>query len=211
MSEHYFTHQPQSARRERTWEERIRGRRYVFTTDAGVFSREGIDRGSRLLIESVPFSPHGPICDLGCGYGPIGIVAAVESPGARVHLTDVNERAVELARRNIAANGAWNARAWCGDGLAAVPEPLFAQILTNPPLRAGKEVVHGLLVEAAARLAPGGELWLVVRTQQGAKSLRRFLETLFAAVNEATKGGGYRLYRAQDPLPGLSARKEVPG
>lgn len=202
MSEHYFTPTPNSAHRERTWEERILGRRFAFTTDAGVFSREGIDRGSRLLLENVPFSPHGPICDLGCGYGPIGIVAAAESPTALVHLTDVNERAVELARRNIAANGVPNAQAWCSDGLAAVPEPLFAQILTNPPLRAGKGVVHGLLAEAAARLAPAGELWLVVRTQQGARSLRRFLETLLDDVDEAAKGGGYRLYRARKEVPG---------
>src|SRR6266581_1971127 len=104
MGGQYFEKRPASARRPARITVTIRGRPFIFQTDAGVFSREGLDRGTELLLEAIEVGPCASILDLGCGYGVIGIVAAHLSEGGHVILTDVNERAVALTRANIAAD-----------------------------------------------------------------------------------------------------------
>lgn len=175
----------------------LRGVELVLTTDAGVFSRGRVDPGTRLLIEAMRLPEAGPILDLGCGYGPIGLTAAKLRPDLEVHLVDVNERAVALARRNAAANGIRNVRIVQGDGFAPFPpEMRFAAIYTNPPYRAGKAAVYAMAQQAHERLLPGAFFACVGRTKQGVKSLARHLETLFAEVREVEKGGGYRVLEA---------------
>lgn len=196
MSEHYFSAQPQAARRPRTVTVALRGREYVFVTDAGVFSRGRVDKGTRLLIEHLPLPAAGPVLDLGCGYGPVGVVVAAESPAARVLMVDVNERAVELARANLRRNGIDNAEAVAGDGFAAAGGRRFSLIASNPPIRAGKRVVYAWVEEARRRLLPGGRLVMVARTSQGAKSLARKMEEVFGNVSELAKGSGYRVLQA---------------
>lgn len=193
MTEHYFTARPKAAHRPAEVVETLRGRRYVFLTDAGVFSRTRIDPGTRLLIRHLPLPAKGFVLDLGCGYGPIGLVAAAESPEAHVVMVDVNERAVELARRNLARNGVHNAEVIAGDGFAAAGDRRFTLVVSNPPVRAGKRVVYAWIDEAFERLEPGGRLMMVARTSQGAKSLARKIAAVFGAVTERAKGGGYRV------------------
>lgn len=166
-------------------------------TDAGVFSRAGIDHGTELLLEALVL-PAGArvLVDLGCGYGPIGLAMAAMAPEARVYLIDPNERACELARANAGRNGLPNIEVLQGEGLALVPDQIDL-IATNPPIRAGKKVVYGLMREAAGRLVAGGELWTVIRTSQGAKSLEAELRRLFPEVEEVEKGGGFRVYRGR--------------
>ena len=169
----------------------------VLATDAGVFSREGVDAGTRLLLEALAVPPGAKrLVDLGCGYGPIGLALAAMAPEAEVFLIDPNERACELARANAGRNGLVNVAVRQGEGLAAVDGQVDL-VATNPPIRAGKKVVYALMAEAAARLRPGGELWVVIRTNQGAKSLEAELQRLFPVVDEIEKGGGYRVYRAR--------------
>src|SRR6266566_4055098 len=115
MGGQYFEKRPASARRPARITVTIRGRPFLFQTDSGVFSREGLDRGTELLLEAIEVGPCESILDLGCGYGVIGIVAAHLSEGGHVILTDVNERAAALARANIAANGIRNAEVRIGD------------------------------------------------------------------------------------------------
>lgn len=199
--EHYFSASPRAPHdREETYLA-VGGRRLWLATDAGVFAKGRVDRGTRLLIESfergrVPLPESGDFCDLGCGYGPIGLALAVLRPEARVYLVDVNERAVALARENAERNGLHNVQVAAGSGLAPFAGRRFALIATNPPLRTGKRNVQALLTEAHASLVPGGGLALVIRTQQGARSMERFLQELFGAVHEADKGGGFRVYYA---------------
>lgn len=193
MSEHYFTAQPSAARRTEEVVETLRGREYVFLTDAGVFSRGRVDKGTRLLIEHLPLPAGGDVLDIGCGYGPIGLVVAAESPDANVLMVDVNERAVELARRNLQRNGVANAQVVVGNGFDVVGDRHFSLIASNPPIRAGKRVIYPWVEAAHERLLPGGKLLMVARTSQGAKSLARKIEEVFGNVGEPGKGSGYRI------------------
>lgn len=171
-------------------------------TDAGVFSKGKVDRGTRLLLEAMEkgrlaLPAQGDVCDLGCGYGPIGIAVAKLQPQTRVYMVDINPRAVELAERNVRRHNLDNVQVRLGDGVGVFAPQRFDLIITNPPIRTGKVQVHALLSEAKEWLVPGGRLALVIRTQQGAKSLAAFLETLFPVVEEIEKGGGFRVYEAQ--------------
>jgi 16S rRNA (guanine1207-N2)-methyltransferase len=178
-------------------EVRDHGRAFRFHTAAGVFARRGVDRGSRLLLETVEPSAAQRILDLGCGYGVLGIVMAARAPQAHVVLVDVNPRAVELARENATVNHLGHVDVRCGDGCAAVAGQTFDLVLFNPPIRAGRAVVLRLLREAHECLAPKGRLYLVARTQQGARTLGRLMGTIFARVAEVGRGGGFRVFEAR--------------
>lgn len=194
--EHYFTPRPGSAHRRRTFRADLRGRSWEFITDAGVFAAGGLDRGTRLLIEALTIPPGAAsLVDLGCGYGPVGLVMAALAPWAQVILVDPNERACGLAEENARLNGLANVTVIQGEGLAGVPGAPDL-VATNPPVRAGKKIVYALLSEASQRLRQGGELWAVIRTSQGARSLAAELARLFPRVHEVEKGGGFRVYRA---------------
>lgn len=196
MTEHYFTSDPAVPSQETAFSQRLRGMDFVFVTDRGVFSRERVDYGSQLLIESMALAAGDRVLDLGCGYGPIGTVAGRLVPGGRVYLVDVNGRAVQLARTNLARNEVANGEARVGDGTAAVPGLAFDHVLMNPPFRAGKPTVHRLIREARAALVPGGSLWVVVGNKQGAPSLKRFLQEQFGRVQDVDRSGGFHVYRA---------------
>lgn len=197
MSEHYYTERPSAAHEETSFDATLRGMAFRFVTDAAVFSRERVDFGSLLLIEAMQIGQGDTVLDLGCGYGPIGTVAARLAPKGYIYMVDVNERAAELARRNLAANGIANAEVRVGDGLAPVAGMAFDTILTNPPIRAGKATVYRLLEEACAALKPGGSLWVVVQNKQGAPSMKRKLEELFGNVTDVARRAGYRVLRAR--------------
>ena len=135
MTQHYYTQNPEVEHDLRQVIFEVLGLRLNCTTDAGVFSRDGLDMGTRILLEALP-ELHGRILDLGCGWGPVGTALGKRYPGAQIVLTDVNSRATELAARNLAANGVTNAAVVQGDGFAAV-EGGFDAIVLNPPIRAG--------------------------------------------------------------------------
>ena len=143
--DHYYTVDPRSERNLRLIAEEIRGLSLRFMTDAGVFSKARIDRGTRILLEALPLdalqrSAPAPLLDLGCGYGPIGIVLAKLFPGRLVYMVDPNRRAVELARRNAALNGARDVAVLEGEGYEPLPPGVaLGAIVTNPPIRAGRE------------------------------------------------------------------------
>ena len=196
MGGQYFEKRPASARRPARITVTIRGRPFLFQTDAGVFSREGLDRGTELLLEAIEVGRCESILDLGCGYGVIGIVAAHLSEGGHVILTDVNERAAALARANIAANGIRNAEVRIGDVYAPVDDRLFDHILCNPPIRAGRAIVDRIIGEAPSHLLDGGSLWLVARTRQGADTLRLRMRNAFDGADVVKRGSGYKVLRS---------------
>jgi 16S rRNA (guanine1207-N2)-methyltransferase len=192
----YFTPLPPSQLRSRLIRWLDGDREFGFRTAAGVFARRGVDRGTRLLLDAVDVRGAAAILDLGCGYGVVGIVLAHRAPGARVALVDVNPRAVALAAENIRLNDVPNAEALCGDGCAPVAGRTFDVVAMNPPIRAGRTVVLRLLGEARDCLTPGGRLYLVARTSQGAQTLGRLMGASFARVVEVERGGGFRVYEA---------------
>ncbi|BAU26129.1 16S rRNA (guanine1207-N2)-methyltransferase [Aneurinibacillus soli] len=196
--EHYYTNQPGADSREQTFTFTLRGRDFRFVTDRGVFSKNRIDFGSVLLIETMEIADGMDVLDVGCGYGPMGMSAASLTPGGQVLMVDINERAVALANRNLKLNGVTNAQAVVSDRLASVPENrMFDVVLTNPPIRAGKQVVHGIFEEAHAHLKPGGSLWVVIQKKQGAPSAFTRLQELYEDVEEVERRKGYSIFRAR--------------
>ena len=173
MSDHYYTENPNSEHDERRLTVVALGNPLTFTTDAGVFSRDGLDRGTEVLLDALP-ALSGRVLDLGCGWGAVGVALGRKYPDLELVMTDINARAVDLARRNLAQNGV-RAQVLQGDGFDPV-EGEFDAIVTNPPIRAGKAVVYGLFAEARDRLNPGGALYVVIRKQQGAPSALKYLQ-----------------------------------
>ncbi len=196
MGEHYFSREPESRRRPAAFDVAVRGVRLRLRTDAGVFSRGGLDRGTALLLEAFDAGPGESVLDLGCGYGVVGLVAARLSGGGHVILTDVNERAVALAKANARANRAANVEVRRGDLYEPVAGLAFDHIVSNPPLRAGRAVVDRIVSEAPAHLLAGGSLWLVARTRQGADSLRERMRRAFGNAEVVKRGSGYKVLRA---------------
>ncbi|AIQ71237.1 class I SAM-dependent methyltransferase [Paenibacillus graminis] len=197
MSQHYYSQQPDARHDRRTIVTVLRGKSLRFTSDAGVFSKGDIDYGSRVLIEAMEIPEGSAVLDVGCGYGPIGISAAYLVPKGHVTMIDINSRAVELARENARNNGTVNVTVMESDVLSAVKGQKFDVIVTNPPIRAGKAVVHQIFEEAYAHLNEGGTLWVVIQKKQGAPSAAAKLESLFGDVEEVGKDKGYRIIKAQ--------------
>ena len=143
---------------------------FTFLTDNGVFSKDKIDFGSRLLLESIPKSDiSSKVLDVGCGYGTLGIVIN-KVLNVSVDMVDVNLRAIHLAERNIKENHCENIRAFESNTYENITEK-YKTIITNPPIRAGKKVVYDILMNAKDHLEENGKLFLVIRKEQGAKSL----------------------------------------
>lgn len=196
MSNHYYSDKPQVAHDRKVNESLLRGFGMRFVTDAGVFSKNGIDYGSRVLIDAMELPAGALVLDVGCGYGPIGLTAAKLVPNGHVTMIDINERAVELSKENARANGVANVTVMQSNLLAEVERTDFDVILTNPPIRAGKDTVHAIFEQAYEHLKMGGSLWVVIQKKQGAPSAKAKLESLFARVEEVTKDKGYRIFKA---------------
>lgn len=198
MSEHYYSKDPKVKSNPSEWSTELRGKRLRFKTDAGVFSKGEVDFGSRLLIETFTMpETEGDLLDVGCGYGPIGLSLAVLSPTRTVHMVDVNERALNLAKLNAELNKVENIKIYPSDALSAVTAEGFAAILTNPPIRAGKATIFNFYSGAFSKLKSGGELWVVIQKKQGAPSTFNRLMELFGTVETVAKKRGYYILRAQ--------------
>lgn len=197
MGEHYYSTNPEAKHEFQEIETDLRGRKYKFLTDAGVFSRNRIDRGSELMIEAMEIKPGDKVLDMGCGYGPIGIVASdLTGSQGEVIMADINQRAVDLVKENYKRNIITNATVVQSDAFTNIADRDFDVILTNPPFRAGKKVVYPMMEAAYEHLKTGGALYTVCMTRQGAKTLAKKMEEVFGEVEEVEKGSGYRVYRA---------------
>lgn len=196
MSDHYYSEQPESKSNRNSFTEVLCGKKFSFLSDAGVFSKGGIDFGSRLLIEELNLpETAGDVLDVGCGYGPIGLVIASLNKTRQVYMVDVNERALSLAKENANQNSVHNVTIMQSDQLQNVMDKRFAMVATNPPIRAGKNVVHGIFEQSADVLVDGGELWVVIQKKQGAPSAEKKLRTLFQSVETVARKKGYFILR----------------
>lgn len=194
MPDHYYTQNPESAHKERTLTVSVCGLTLSFESDAGVFSKNELDPGSRLLLESM-MPVEGRVLDLGCGWGPVGTVLALKNPQAKLVMADVNERALDLTKKNLKKNGV-QAEVIESDGFSAI-EGTFSHVVTNPPIRAGKQVIYGMFDTAHDRLEEGGTLTIVIRKQQGAPSALKHLEETFGNAEIVAKDGGYWIIRSR--------------
>ncbi|MCS3492764.1 16S rRNA G1207 methylase RsmC [Arthrobacter sp. JUb119] len=171
-SDHYFTASPASADERRIIEVELNGSLRKVQTASGIFSPAGLDKGTAVLLQYVP-APRGRILDIGCGWGPITLAAAEQSPQSEVYGVDVNERSIDLARLNATALGLSNVVV--GTPESVDPNLEFDTIWSNPPIRIGKDALHELLMLWLPRLAPGGEAWMVVQKNLGSDSLQKWL------------------------------------
>ena len=156
----------------------ILGKKFVFFTDNGVFSKDGLDFGSRLLLESIPLEEvGGKVLDMGCGYGVFGIVLN-KVTSCEVDMVDVNLRAMHLALINSKENHCINVNVFESNCYSSI-NTKYSSIVTNPPIRAGKKIVYDIVMNARDYLEENGHLFLVIRKEQGAKSLIVDLEKLY--------------------------------
>ncbi|MBE6155242.1 MAG: class I SAM-dependent methyltransferase [Firmicutes bacterium] len=186
--DHYFTNNQNLKSEIKTINYSHNGCDFVFLSDNGVFSKEHIDYGSKLLVETFLkyYKQSGSVLDVGCGYGFMGIVVAKKLQ-SNVTMVDVNRRALHLAERNLSQNKV-EAKVYESNGYEKVTGK-FDVIITNPPVRAGKKVLLDILINAKEHLNNGGELWYVLRKDQGAKSIEKILNEHYQVeIVEKSKG-----------------------
>lgn len=201
---HYFDSNPETVHQPKSLPVRVGGVNLTFHTDSGVFSRSQLDFGTSLLIETVledvrkdGSSMHGRLLDLGCGYGPVGIAFKRLFPPLSVVMVDINSRAVALAQQNAAENQVRYPDIRQGDGFSVIkPDEQFDYVLTNPPIRAGKQTVYAFFEGAWQHLKPGGVLYVVIQKKQGASSSQAKLAELFGNCDMIGKESGYRILKA---------------
>lgn len=198
-SDHYFTAAPASPENLRSIHVSLAGRELDVTTAGGVFSPDRLDAGTAVLLANMPpVPPGGNLLDLGSGWGPITLSMALAAPHSTVWAVDVNERALDLVRRNAAALGLTNVNAALPDDVPA--DVTFRTIRSNPPIRVGKNELHGLLERWIPRLDERSDAWLVVQRNLGADSLQRWIASTFQpgySVFRTTTGKGYRVLKVR--------------
>ncbi|MGV8859513.1 class I SAM-dependent methyltransferase [Rhodoglobus sp.] len=197
-NEHYFSSSPESDLKLRTIHATIAGVERELVTSNGIFSPAHIDAGTQVLLSNVPAPPPGGnLLDLGCGWGPMALTLALESPHATVWAVDVNERALDLVRANAKKLSIPNINAVLPED---VPEDItFMTIWSNPPIRVGKGELHNILETWLPRLEMDADAWLVVQRNLGSDSLHRWMESAFPdnfTFSRAAISKGYRVLRA---------------
>jgi 16S rRNA (guanine1207-N2)-methyltransferase len=208
MGDHYFSAVPSAPSQPVNVELRLPDMKLSLRADRGVFSGSRVDPGTMALLKQSPVPPEaGDLLDLGCGYGPIACVLGRRSPAARVWAVDVNARALELTAANAAANGLANVMPVRPDDVP--PGVVFSAIWSNPPVRVGKQPLHGLLSTWLARLGPGASAWLVMNRHLGADSLTAWLEGQGWDVRREASKSGYRVLRVGRGLATGPYREEL--
>ena len=195
----YFAENPTSQHDEHIIDYQVNGIDLKFTTDAGVFSKLRVDYGSGVLIKKmldVDF-PQNNILDVGTGYGPIGLFAAKFWPKQTVEMIDVNERGLDLAKKNAELNHIDNVAIFSSDTYRNISSAKkYGLILTNPPIRAGKEVVSNILSGAKNHLVTDGVLLVVIQKKQGEPSARKLLTKTFGNCTILKRDKGYYVLQA---------------
>ncbi|GAB3549297.1 methyltransferase [Arthrobacter tumbae] len=195
-SQHYFSGAPSGPDRRRQLRTILAGQERELVTSGGIFSPDGIDKGTAILLSAVPPATGSNLLDIGSGWGPLALTMALQAPQARVVAIDVNERSLELTRENARRLDLANVAAMLPDDVN--PDVSFDTIWSNPPIRIGKEALHELLLRWLPRLAHGGTAWLVVQKNLGADSLQRWLAAELPPdydVGRTTTAKSFRILR----------------
>lgn len=191
--DHYYSNKPSSESNRKKTEVTIGKHNFTLLTDAGVFSKNKVDIGSQVLIQTAQQTqfPAGNLLDLGCGYGIIGLALAKQFPTRQIEMVDVNERALNLAKDNAVLNKVNNVKIYQSNIFEQVENKQLAGIISNPPIRAGKKVVHQILTDSYHHLVEGGKLQIVIQRKQGAPSAKKKMEEVFGNVERIALEKGY--------------------
>lgn len=193
---HYFLNDNQLKKNRRDISFRFFGVEYTLVSDDGVFSKNTLDYGTRVLLEQIAAQTLGSdVLDLGCGYGPVGVLLGVREPECHITMVDINERAVSLAKENV-KRYRLSHRVLVSDGFAALIGERFDSIVTNPPIRAGKAVIYRWFEETPDHLKEHGSLYVVMRKSHGAQSAIHKITSVFGNCAVIGKEKGYFVLKA---------------
>ena len=194
MTKMYFAENPDAKHDIHELNVELLGQRLTFLTDAGVFSKKMIDYGSRVLLSVLDFEAGERVLDVGCGYGPLGL-SLVKAYGVTATMVDINQRALDLAQKNAERNQV-SAHIFQSNVYEKV-SGIFDHIISNPPIRAGKQVVHEVISGSYEHLTEGGDLTLVIQKKQGAPSAKSKMEAVFSNCEIVKKDKGYYILRSE--------------
>lgn len=193
---HYYTTDNNLSSNIKEVEYTYRGNRIKYLVDNGVFSKDRVDFGTNVLLQNLPiFKDNSKVLDVGCGYGAIGLPIAKSNKTLLVEMVDVNLRAVDLVKENIRINKAFNATVY-ESNLYEKVVGMFDYIISNPPIRAGKKIVFGVIDEGFNHLVNGGEIYIVIQKKQGAPSLLKEMELVFGNAEIIAKESGYFIIKS---------------
>lgn len=196
---HYFSEKPEIKSEKKTIKYIIQNKKFEFITDNGVFSKSKVDFGTDLMLNEFLKKNRGlevekiKILDIGCGYGVVSVVLKSFYPEISITLSDVNERALELSEENLKKYGINDYHIIKSDAFEKITEK-FNVILSNPPIRAGKDIIFKIYSEAYEHLNENGEFYCVIQTKHGAKSTQKKLMEIFGNCDTVTIDGGYRIF-----------------
>ena len=193
MSKMYYAENPDAAHDIHELRVELLGENMTFMTDAGVFSKKMIDFGSQLLLRSLEVNRGETVLDVGCGYGPLGL-SLVKAYGVQATMVDINNRALDLARKNAERNKV--EAAIFQSNIYEHVEGKFDHVISNPPIRAGKQVVHEIIEKSKDFLETGGDLTIVIQKKQGAPSAKSKMEEVFGNCEIVKKDKGYYILRS---------------
>ena len=193
MSKMYYAENPDAAHDIHELKVELLGQNMSFLTDAGVFSKKMIDFGSQLLLRCLDVKKGEKILDVGCGYGPLGL-SLVKAYGVEAAMVDINSRALDLAQQNAVRNKV-QASIFQSNIYEQV-EGQFDHVISNPPIRAGKQVVHEIIEKSKDFLEIGGDLTIVIQKKQGAPSAKSKMEDVFGNCEIVKKDKGYYILRS---------------
>ena len=193
MSKMYYAENPDAAHDIHELRVDLLGEKMTFLTDAGVFSKKMVDFGSQLLLKCLEVNQGETVLDVGCGYGPLGLSLA-KAYGVQATMVDINNRALDLARQNAERNKV-EATIFQSNIYEQV-EDKFDHVISNPPIRAGKQVVHEIIEKSKEFLEIGGDLTIVIQKKQGAPSAKSKMEDVFGNCEIVKKDKGYYILRS---------------
>lgn len=192
--EHYYSSNPTSASEERKIEYILKDKKFNFISDNGVFSKAHVDFATDFMLKTIADEVKGDILDLGCGYGVIGIAVSKFGNAKKITMCDINNRALDLARRNAAINKVENIEIIESNGFENI-KTSYDVIITNPPIRAGKTVIYKMYKDAKEHLKNNGTLYLVINKKHGAPSTITYLKELFENVEVLDKKAGFNVIK----------------
>lgn len=197
---HYYTTDNNLTSNIREIEYTYRGNIIKYFVDNGVFSKDRVDFGTNVLLQNLPiFKDNSKVLDVGCGYGAIGLPIAKSNKTLFVEMIDVNLRAIELVKDNLKVNKIFNVKVY-ESNLYENVNSMFDYIISNPPIRAGKKVVFGVVDQGYEHLNDGGEIYVVIQKKQGAPSLLKEMENVFGNAEIIAKESGYFIIKSKKEM-----------
>ncbi|WP_150202712.1 class I SAM-dependent methyltransferase [Streptococcus constellatus] len=197
MTKMYFAENPDAEHDIHELNVQLLGQNMTFLTDAGVFSKKMIDYGSQTLLKCLDFHKQENVLDVGCGYGTLGLTL-IKAKEVKATLVDINQRALDLARQN--ANRNQVLATIFQSNIYQNVEGRFHHIISNPPIRAGKQIVHEVIAGSHAHLLDGGDLTIVIQKKQGAPSAKAKMEEVFGNCEILKKDKGYYILRSRKEI-----------